>query len=65
MNFNEREYSLLVLIAKGKTNQQIADALFLSLGTVKNYISQLYRKMNVSSRHEIMAILHQLIRDDV
>ena len=48
MHLNEREYSLLVLLAKGNSNQQIANELFLSIGTVKNYISKLYRKMNVS-----------------
>lgn len=58
---NERDYSLLVLLAKGKSNQQIADELFLSLGTVKNYISQLYRKMNVSNRNEIVTVVHKII----
>lgn len=60
---NEREYALLLLIYKGKSNQQIADELFLSLGTVKNYISQLYRKMNVSSRHGLMSVLHRMIKN--
>ena len=63
MHLNEREYSLLVLLAKGNSNQQIANELFLSIGTVKNYISKLYRKMNVSNRHEIMAVVHQLLKE--
>lgn len=62
---NERDYSLLVLLAKGKSNQQIADELFLSLGTVKNYISQLYRKMNVSNRNEIVTTVHKIIKKRV
>lgn len=62
---NEREYTLLQLIYKGKSNQQIADELFLSLGTVKNYISQLYRKINVSSRSGLMSVLHRMIKKNV
>lgn len=64
-SFNEREYALMDYLSKGRTNQQIADELFLSLGTVKNYISQLYRKMNVSNRHELMVLLHRMGKDHV
>ncbi|MGE7904130.1 LuxR C-terminal-related transcriptional regulator [Peribacillus sp. NPDC094092] len=32
--------------------------LFLTIGTVKNYISRIYRKLNVNTRPELMALLY-------
>lgn len=58
-SFSKREYELLVLLTEGKTNQQISKKLYLSIGTVKNYISRLYRKMNVSNRPELLALLYK------
>ena len=40
------------LIADGKTNKQIAEVMFLSENTVKNYITGLLRKLKVTSRTE-------------
>lgn len=45
-----REMSILKSIADGLSNQDIADKLFLSQGTVKNYISNLYSKIGVKNR---------------
>lgn len=45
-----REMSILKSIAAGLSNQDIADKLFLSQGTVKNYISNLYSKIGVKNR---------------
>jgi DNA-binding CsgD family transcriptional regulator len=45
-----REMEVLQLLAAGYTNQQIADELFLTLGTVKTYTSQIYGKLNVPNR---------------
>ncbi|MEY9865819.1 DNA-binding NarL/FixJ family response regulator [Peribacillus sp. B2I2] len=56
--FSKREYELLILLNEGQTNQQISKTLFLSIGTVKNYISRIYRKLNVSNRPELMALLY-------
>lgn len=47
--FSKREYELLILLTKGETNQQISKKLFLSTGTVKTYISRIYRKLNVNN----------------
>ncbi|MBT2645825.1 response regulator transcription factor [Bacillus sp. ISL-34] len=57
--FSKREYELLVLLTQGETNQQISKKLFLSIGTVKNYISRIYRKLNVNNRPELMALLYR------
>ncbi|MCL4294601.1 MAG: tetratricopeptide repeat protein [Anaerolineae bacterium] len=45
-----RELEVLRLIAEGMTNQQIADKLIISVGTAKFYTSQIYGKLNVTSR---------------
>ena len=47
-----RETEVLRLIADGKRNREIADALFLSEKTVKNYISNILYKLQVNSRTE-------------
>jgi DNA-binding NarL/FixJ family response regulator len=48
----ERELEILKCISDGLTNALIASKLFLSEGTVRNYISSIYNKLNVHSRIE-------------
>lgn len=47
---SERELDVLRLIARGLTNAEIAQRLFLSEGTVKNYVSSIFAKLEVSDR---------------
>ncbi len=47
-----REMEVLRMIAQGKRNKEIADALFLTEKTVKNYISSILFKLQVNSRTE-------------
>ena len=60
----ERELEILRLVAKGYSNLDIADALFLSEGTIRNYISAILSKLNVSDRTQaaLIAIQHGLTR---
>ena len=58
---SEREFSLLQLIYDGKTNKQIADALFISSNTVKKHINNTYLKLNASSRTSSIARLRELM----
>lgn len=51
----DREMEVLRLIARGSTNQQIAEDLIISVGTVKYYTSQIYGKLNVQNRTEAVA----------
>jgi DNA-binding NarL/FixJ family response regulator len=46
----ERETEVLALIARGHTNDQIADELFLSLKTVRNHVSNIFSKLQVADR---------------
>ncbi|MEJ8548499.1 response regulator [Brevibacillus borstelensis] len=52
----EREKEVLLLIADGKNTKQIASQLYLTTGTVRNYISVILDKLGVSNRIE--AIMH-------
>lgn len=58
-----REQKILQLIAVGRTNQEIANELCLSVNTIKMYTSQLYQKLGVSRRTEAVAFArtHHLI----
>lgn len=47
-----REHQVLQLMAFGKTNQEIADELFVSSNTVKTHTSRLYEKLEVKRRTE-------------
>jgi len=58
-----RETEILRLLAEGKRNREIADTLFLSEKTVKNYISNILYKLQVNSRTEaaLLAVKRGLI----
>ena len=49
---SERELEVLRLMAKGKSNKEIATALFISEGTVKSHGKSIFAKLNVTSRTE-------------
>ena len=54
-DLTEREMEVLNLVAEGKSNQQIAESLFLSLATVKAHVGNILSKLQVSSRSEAIA----------
>jgi DNA-binding NarL/FixJ family response regulator len=55
-----REREVLALIATGATNREIAERLFLSPHTVKEYTSSLYRKLGARNRADAVRIAEQL-----
>jgi predicted ATPase/DNA-binding CsgD family transcriptional regulator len=57
---SDRERDILLLIADGLSNREIAGALFLSLETVKWYNKQIYAKLGVGSRTQAVARAHKL-----
>src|SRR5690348_858895 len=57
---NEREEAILQRLSAGRSDQQIADELFLSLHTIKWYNNRLYRKLGVSSRTQAVACVKGL-----
>lgn len=53
---SNREREILALIAKGYSNQKIANELYLSLGTVKSYVRMLLNKLSVDDRVQAAAL---------
>jgi DNA-binding NarL/FixJ family response regulator len=51
----ERELEIIELIARGLTNDAIAERIFLSPKTVRNYVSAIFSKLDVESRAEVVA----------
>ena len=57
---SERELEVLTLVAAGKSNRQIASELFVSVGTVKTHVNNLYRKLGAHSRTQAVAKAKEL-----
>ncbi|MEH7246641.1 response regulator transcription factor [Neobacillus niacini] len=59
-----REMEILLLMAEGKANQEIADELFIALKTVKTHVSNILSKLNVQDRTQavIYAFKHSLVK---
>ena len=54
-NLTEREREVLQLISEGASNQEIADQLYLSLGTIKSYVRHILSKLSVHDRVQAAA----------
>ncbi len=54
-SLSDQELKILALVAKGKTNKEIADTVFLSEKTVRNYVSSILSKLHLSTRSEAAA----------
>jgi len=53
----ERESEICTLLAEGLTNKQIAETLYISEGTVKNYISNIYDKTGIHDRAKLIVAI--------
>ncbi|TAH05976.1 MAG: DNA-binding response regulator [Sphingobacteriales bacterium] len=56
---SEREFEVMKLLYDGKTNQQIAEALFIAMNTLKKHINNAYFKLDVDSRTSAIARLRE------
>lgn len=57
-DLSARELEVLTLIGRGRANDEIARALFISPHTVKNHVSSIYRKLGVRDRtHAALAAI--------
>lgn len=55
--FSDREKEIVKMIAQGFSNKQIATILYISEGTVRNYISNIYTKIGISDRTKAVLYL--------
>jgi len=60
---SDKELRLLELITEGMTNRQIAAAMSLAEGTVKNYISRIMEKLHANTRTELARLSRRLPRE--
>lgn len=60
---SEREKEVLKLISHGRTNAEIAESLYLSEGTIRNYVSSILEKLDVKDRTQaaVLALRHGLV----
>lgn len=56
-DMTEREKEICTLLAEGLTNRQIAELLYISEGTVKNYISSIYDKTGIHDRAKLIVAM--------
>ena len=56
-DMTDREKEICTLLTKGMTNKQIAEALYISEGTVKNYISAIYDKTGIHDRAKLIVAI--------
>jgi DNA-binding NarL/FixJ family response regulator len=61
-SLTERELQIIKEVATGKNNKEIAETLFLSDGTVRNYISQLLEKLALRDRTQLAIYYYQHFR---
>jgi NarL family two-component system response regulator LiaR len=63
VDLTEREREVLNLVMQGQSNRQIADAMVISIATVKAHVSSILSKLQVSSRAEAIAyaIKHKIV----
>lgn len=54
MNITPREWDIIKLILRGRTNPEIGNLLFISTKTVKNNLTEIYRKLNVKNRVQMV-----------
>ena len=52
-SLNDKEEKILALLAEGRSNRQIAQAVFLAEGTIKNYVSRIMEKLHANTRTEL------------
>lgn len=52
-NINEKEFDIIVQVANGLNNKEIAEKLYLSEGTIRNYISVILEKLNLRDRTQL------------
>ncbi|MBQ1351203.1 MAG: hypothetical protein IIY71_00580 [Oscillospiraceae bacterium] len=57
--FSRREQDVITLILSGYTEGQIAQTLYLTVGTIKTYKRNIFKKLGIHSRRELFSAIYQ------
>lgn len=55
LSLSKQETTIKTMIIEGKSNKEIAEELFISLSTVKTHITNIYKKLNISNRVDLIS----------
>jgi len=58
--FTPKEYEIILQIMEGYANKQLADANFVSLNTIKTHLKNIYEKLEVNSRTQVIVKMREL-----
>ena len=58
-DIGSREYEIITLVAEGLSNREIAEHLYLSEGTVRNYLSSILDKLQLRDRTQLAVFYYQ------
>lgn len=58
-DIGEKEYMLITLVADGYSNREIAEKMYLSEGTVRNYLSNILEKLDLRDRTQLAVFYYQ------
>jgi DNA-binding CsgD family transcriptional regulator len=58
-NITDREQEVIKLICEGKTNQEIADTLFITIQTVKDHVYRIFKKVGIKNRVQLTNIFSE------
>lgn len=56
LSLTQKELEIAKLIIEGKTNKEISNLLFIEISTVKSHVGNIFQKLNISSRRELIDI---------
>lgn len=63
-NLTDREREVAALMVQGLKNRQIAEVLFMTEGTVKNYVSVIYSKVGIHDRSKVVDVLREMLGEN-
>ena len=58
-DISQKEYEIITLVAQGLSNIEIAARLFLSEGTIRNYLSGILEKLQLRDRTQLAVFFYQ------